>query len=63
MFICILRTVLYLSAEANSGPSPAPEMDLFARTVNDLILMLLTILVRSFTVEVCRGPEYISDLF
>ena len=63
MSVRILRPALYSSAEVHFGSSQAREMELFAKIVNVFLLTLLTIVGKVSMVDVCRGPEHISDLF
>lgn len=60
IFILILRTVLYPSAEEHSRRTQATKMDLFAIIVKGFILTLLTILVNTYVVDVSSANTLLT---
>ena len=52
IFVWILRTLMYQSAELRPEPSQAPKINLFVRIVNVIKLTLLTIFAKSYIIDV-----------
>ena len=55
IFVSILRTIMHQSAEARTGPSQASDINLFERIVKVIKLTLLTIFVKSSSMDVSRA--------
>ena len=61
--VLILRTVLYASAGPHSGPVKRQGLNVIREQLNNIMLTLLIIFVKSSVADVCRNLKHTSDLF